>query len=100
MADHGLTCQRQESTAMHMFYNSENFVVVAFQVSSPDGEPTTRGGYEIVDKFSGKEIYLEGALAERFQEGVQALVEQDDAEALEEYIGGFAATAQHPVVMH
>jgi hypothetical protein len=85
---------------MHMFYNSDNFVVVAFQLPSPDGGPKTLGGYEIVDKFSGKEIYLEGALAESFQEGVQAFVEQDDAEGLEEYIGGFAATAQHPVVMH
>ena len=87
---------------MHMLYNSDNFVVVAFQVTSTGDEPTqARGGYEIVDKFAGKEIFLEGALAERFQQGVQALVDKGpDAEALDEFIGGFAATAQHPVVMH
>ena len=87
---------------MHMLYNSDNFVVVAFQATSTGDEPAqARGGYEIVDKFAGKEIFLEGALAERFQQGVQALVDKGpDAEALDEFIGGFAATAQHPVVMH
>ena len=29
----------------------------------------TRGGYEIVDKFARKEIFIEGALAETFKEG-------------------------------
>jgi uncharacterized protein DUF3567 len=86
---------------MQMFYDSDQFAVVAFEVPSPDGEPAqARGGYEIVDKFAGKELYLEGALAQRFRQRVQALVELADAEALDEYIGGFAATAQQPVVMH
>lgn len=35
-----------------------------------------RGGFEIVDKSSRKGIYIEGALAEGFQRGVQAIVAQ------------------------
>jgi len=97
---------------MHMLYNSDNFVVVRFDVEaeaesaagearSPERPALSRGGYEIVDKFARKEIYIEGALAERFQQGVQALVDQGPTEeALDEFIGGFTSLAQQPVVLH
>ncbi|OGB00651.1 MAG: hypothetical protein A3E25_13490 [Burkholderiales bacterium RIFCSPHIGHO2_12_FULL_69_20] len=95
---------------MHTLYNSDSFVVVSFEVPGTDGEgpaSLSRGGYEIVDKFARKEIFIEGALAESFQQGVQALVAQrpgSDAEALHEvlddYIAGFAELAQQPVVLH
>ena len=87
---------------MQMLYNSDNFVVVAFELPSVNGEPAMgRGGYEIVDKFARKEIYIEGALAQHFQQGVQALVEQGPSEeALDEFIGGFTVMAQQPLVMH
>ncbi|WP_088279951.1 DUF3567 domain-containing protein [Ideonella sp. A 288] len=87
---------------MQMLYNSDHFVVVAFEVPAPEGQATpARGGYEIVDKFARKEIYLQGALAQRFQQGVQALVEQGpNPEAIDEFIGGFTELAQQPVVLH
>ncbi len=90
---------------MQMLYNSSQFVVVAFEVpavEASDGLPApARGGYEIVDKFARKEIYIEGALAARFQQGVQALVQQGPNEdALDEFIGGFTAMAQQPVLLH
>lgn len=91
---------------MQMLYNSDSFVVVAFEVpaagEAADGAPAlSRGGYEIVDKFARKEIYLEGALAERFQQGVQALAQQDPSEEeMDEFIGGFSVLAQQPVVLH
>jgi hypothetical protein len=95
---------------MHTLYNSDSFVVVSFEVPAIEGEgpaSLSRGGYEIVDKFARKEIFIEGALAESFQQGVQALVAQrpgSDAEALHEvlddYIAGFAELAQQPVVLH
>lgn len=95
---------------MHTLYNSDSFVVVSFEVPGAEGEGqpgSSRGGYEIVDKFARKEIFIEGALAETFQQGVQALVAQrpdSDAEALHEvlddYIAGFAELAQQPVVLH
>ena len=98
---------------MHMLYNSDHFAVVRFDIAAPqapqpdgaapqaDAPALTRGGYEIVDKLSRKEIYLEGALAETFQKGVQALVDKGPTEeALDDYIGRFTALAQQPVVLH
>jgi hypothetical protein len=88
---------------MLMLYNSDNFAVVQFEVERAEGEPAApaRGGYEIVDKMSRKEIFIEGALAEQFKAGVQALMEtQPSEEELDEYIGRFGALAQQPLVLH
>ena len=60
-----------------------------------------RGGYEIVDKFARKEIFLEGAMAQHFKEGVEALIKTSPSEEeLDEFIGRFAQLAQQPVVLH
>jgi hypothetical protein len=90
---------------MQMLYNSESYVVVHFDVPGGSGVPQLkRGGYEIVDKFARKEIFLEGALADRFQRGVQELVEGSPGgaspEALDEYIAGYIGMALNPVVLH
>ena len=87
---------------MQILYNSDSFVVVAFEVPGPADAPAlNRGGYEIVDKFARKEIFLQGALAERFKQGVAALVETGPSpEAIDEYIGGYTGMAQQPVTMH
>lgn len=90
---------------MHMLYNSDSFVVVRFDLPQPadaKADAPVRGGFEIVDKTAGKEIFIEGALAERFRLGVEALVEQGppNEEALDDYIAGFTGLAQQPVVLH
>jgi hypothetical protein len=86
--------------AMLMLYNSDNFTVVQFETDPAVGAPA-RGGYEIVDKFARKEIFLEGVLAEQFKAGVDALVEQGPTEEeLDAYIGRFGAMAQQPLVLH
>lgn len=108
---------------MQMLYNSDHFVVVAFdlsgeaQLSADPVLPATpaegmgeaavvpaaprRGGYEIVDKLTRKEIFIQGAVAASFQQGVQALVEQGpDPEALDDYIGSFTTLAQQPLLVH
>jgi len=87
---------------MQLLYNSDSFVVVQFD---PPEESThavgSRGGYEIVDKMARKEIYLQGAVAESFQRGVEALVQQGPDEALlDEFIAGFTTLAQQPVMLH
>ncbi len=90
---------------MNMLYNSDSFVVVQFDVPAEadrtgDGE-LRRGGYEIVDKFARKEIFIEGALAESFKLGVQALIENSPSvDELDEYIGRFSSLMQQPLVMH
>ena len=98
---------------MQMLYNSDSYVVLLFDVPMPQpsdaagaaaalaGVQLSRGGYEIVDKFARKEIFIEGALAERFKLGVQALVDGGPTEELlDEYIAGFTEMAQQAVTLH
>ncbi|URI10008.1 DUF3567 domain-containing protein [Aquincola tertiaricarbonis] len=94
---------------MLMLYNSDNFAVVQFDLPGDSAavEPTgndpalTRGGYEIVDKFARKEIFLEGAMAESFKVGVEALIQTSPSEdELDDYIARFTQLAQNPVVLH
>lgn len=88
---------------MLMLYNSDSFAVLQFDLpAAEDSAPAVRrGGYEIVDKFARKEIFLEGALAQRFREGVDHLVETEPTEeALDEFIAGYTQLAQQPVSLH
>ncbi len=90
---------------MHTLYNSDSFTVVAFEMAAVAGSgeaPRSQGGFEIVDKFAQKGIFLQGAVAESFQQGVQALVANGapDAEALDDFIAGFTLLAQQPVLLH
>jgi hypothetical protein len=61
-----------------------------------------RGGYEIVDKAARREIFIEGALADRFEREAKALAESGEAsqEAFDEFIAGFAGMAQQALVLH
>lgn len=90
---------------MHMLYNSDSFAVVQFDVpAGAEGaahEPLTRGGYEIVDKFARKEIFIEGVLAETFKSGVQALIETDPSEdEMDAFIARYTCLMQQPLVLH
>ena len=103
---------------MKMLYDSEFFVVVHMQShaltreGAVDGAPASvqsgpqlpvleRHGFEIVDKRSGKEVYLDGSWAELFQRHILAWqqntpTQQEVEDTLEQY----AELAQNPVVMH
>jgi hypothetical protein len=89
---------------MQLLYNSDSYTVVQFEVpgaDAPQALASPRGGYEIVDKFARKEIYIQGAVAERFQRGVQELVDAGPSEeALDDFIGGFTQLAQQPLALH
>ena len=88
---------------MHMLYNSDSYAVVHFElppeVLSTGGAPAA--GYEIVDKFAGKETFISGALAASFKSGVEALFESGPSEeAIDEFLEGFTALMQQPLVLH
>jgi hypothetical protein len=99
---------------MQMLYNSDQYAVVQFDVQEAPqpgaadesvlARPAalSRGGYEIVDKMSRTEIFIQGALAERFEKGVRSLVEagRQTEEAFDEYIAGFTGLAGQPLVLH
>jgi hypothetical protein len=88
--------------SIHMLYNSDSFAVLQFQVAVPLFDTRLmRGGYEIVDKFARREVFLEGAMAEKFKRGVEDLIQtspsQDD---FDDFVEGFAAMAQQSVMLH
>ena len=60
-----------------------------------------RHGFEIVDKRSGKEVYLDGSWAELFQQQITAWqVKTPSEDEVEETLERYAQLAQNPVVMH
>jgi Protein of unknown function (DUF3567) len=95
---------------MLMLYNSENFAVVQIDVQgsaepstaeSGRAGPNSRGGFEIVDKFARKEIFLQGALADSFKQGVDALVQTGPSgEEMDAYLERYACLMQQPLSLH
>ena len=96
---------------MNMLYDSDSFVVVHMlpdadrvEVSSDDGPAPlqlARHGFEIVDKRTGKEVYLDGSWAELFQQHVMAWqVNTPTQEEVEDTLERYAELAQNPVVVH
>ncbi|TDQ40928.1 BTH_I0359 family protein [Tepidicella xavieri] len=97
---------------MHMLYDSESFAVVHIFANAPDasgadahaqadGPRMPRHGFEIVDKRTGKEVYLDGSWAELFQQQIQAWQRHTPTqEEVEDTLEGYATLAQTPVVVH
>jgi len=88
---------------MQMLYNSDSFAVLQIEIGEPESgaEGVARGGYEIVDKFARKGIFIQGAVAQSFHDGVQALIEKGPTEeAMDEYIAGYTTLAQQPMHLH
>ena len=93
---------------MNLLYDSDSFAVMHLPVEAAPGDPARangpvlqRHGFEIVDKRSGKEIYLDGSWAEMFQQ--QILAWQRDTptqEEVEDALDRYAGLAQNPVVVH
>lgn len=92
---------------MHLLYQSDSYIVVRFEVpveqetADVQGSGLSRGGFEIVDKFARKEIFIEGALAQQFEDGVVALGEGEPSEEdYDDFIARFANLGNTPVLMH
>ena len=94
---------------MHMLYDSDALAVVHILANAPEDAEAQRllgpqiplHGFEIVDKRSGKEVYLDGSWAEMFQEQINAWQQNTPSqEEVEDTLEGYASLAQMPVVMH
>ncbi len=60
-----------------------------------------RNGFEIVDKRSGREIYLDGSWAEMFQQQITAWQQNTPTqEEVEDTLDRYASLAQQPVTVH
>ena len=112
---------------MHTLYDSETYCVThmlanaiildasanADPATLPQGATTTpveplkpvpqlmRHGFEIIDKRSGKEVYLDGSWAELFQKHISAWqLKTPTQEEVEDTLEQYAELAQTPVVVH
>jgi len=94
---------------MQMLYDSDSFVVVHVQPTENDDAPAAtpnlpvlaRHGFEIVDKRSGKEVYLDGSWAELFQQQIAAWqLNTPTQEEVEDTLEGYAELAHTPVLVH
>ncbi|WP_367067369.1 DUF3567 domain-containing protein [Oryzisolibacter sp. LB2S] len=95
---------------MHMLYDSDSFVVVHMlpdagrsgtDADTPQPPQLARHGFEIVDKRSGKEVYLDGSWAEMFQQQILAWQrETPTQEEVEDTLDSYTGLAQNPVVVH
>jgi hypothetical protein len=105
---------------MHTLYDSETFSVTHMLANAdltPNGQPAqpvvtsaqyphgipvlARHGFEIIDKRSGKEVYLDGSWAEMFQQHIMAWqLNTPTQEEVEDTLESYAGLAQNPVVMH
>ena len=112
---------------MHTLYDSETYSVThmlanaiiidasatAGGITAPAGATTApvarsmptpqlmRHGFEIIDKRSGKEVYLDGSWAELFQQHISAWqLKTPTQEEVEDTLEQYAELAQNPVVIH
>jgi hypothetical protein len=103
---------------MHTLYDSDTYSVthmlanaVASEVANQgEGQPVmqvllvpalARHGFEIVDKRSGKEVYLDGYWAELFQRHISAWQQKTPTqEEVEDTLEQYAELAQNPVLVH
>jgi Protein of unknown function (DUF3567) len=98
---------------MHTLYDSESFVVVHMLPSltleslmpladtAPPAPTLQRHGFEIVDKRSGKEVYLDGSWAELFQRHIAAWqLNTPTQEEVEDTLEQYAELAQNPILVH
>lgn len=88
---------------MQMLYHSDQYVVVRFELAATGSVPEglTDGGFEIVDKAARREVFLVGALAEQFRQGVQAIADTAPTpENFDAFIARYADWAQQPVTLH
>lgn len=96
---------------MNTLYDSDSFclthVVGTWDegLASPDSADNSprlpRHGFELLDKRSGKEVFLDGPWAELFQEHLHAWQRSTPTQdEVEDTLQQYAALAQIPVTLH
>lgn len=93
---------------MNLLYESDAFAVTHVLANDTAGQSAAssrpvleRHGFEIVDKRSGKEVYLDGSWAELFQKQLQAWQQHSPTqEEVEDTLEGYTGLAQQPVLVH
>ena len=93
---------------MQLLYDSDSFVLVQIHANAPEESAPVpaipelaRNGFEIVDKRSGKEVYLDGSWAEMFQLRLSAWAKDTPTqEEVEDTLEGYSGLATTPISLH
>ncbi|MEY3871908.1 MAG: hypothetical protein RLZZ296_903 [Pseudomonadota bacterium] len=97
---------------MQMLYDSDTFAVVQIHANAGEENASVQGtlpalpqlarhGFEIVDKRSGKEVYLDGSWAEFFQQRLNVWQHKAPTqEEVEDMLAGYAELAHTTVSVH
>lgn len=91
---------------LHLLANAENSVMPLLGMATTDGRESAplvmaRHGFEIVDKRTGKEVYLDGSWAELFQQHIlDWQANTPTQEEVEDTLERYAGLAHTPVVVH
>ena len=77
---------------MNVIYNSENYYVVEYPAQY---------GYELVDKHAARGTFLSGDAADKFLSSMKTAIAEDaSSEHVDDFLDGFDALYNLPVVFH
>ncbi len=94
---------------METLYDSDRFIVLHMQCDAPvpesisplGAELLARHGFEIVDKQSGKQLYLDGQWSELFQRRIaEWRANIPTQQEVEDALDALSGLAQTPVALH
>jgi Protein of unknown function (DUF3567). len=91
-----------------MIYDSDAFSVFQLEWAGAIAAPKTasagdaqHGGFEIVDKFARKEIFIEGVVADGFRLRVQSLMAgSPTTDDIDDFLDGFSALSRQNLHAH
>lgn len=88
-----------------MIYDSDAFCVLQLdwsgEAEAEKKGSLTHGGYEIVDKFARKEIFLGGSAAEGFRSSVQALIDSEpSSEDIDAFLDRYSSLSRQNLHAH
>ena len=97
---------------MHTLYDSDTYSVTHMLANAVVADASAavpvlnvpvlaRHGFEIVDKRSGKEVYLDGSWAEMFQQRLSAWAQNTPTQQeIEDTLEGYSGLANTPISLH
>ena len=77
---------------MNVFYNSDQYSVLFYPAQE---------GFELLDKQASRVLFIQGAIAVRFQQAVDAIPEAElDEEAMDDLLASYCAGMAHTIAVH
>lgn len=77
---------------MNVVYNSEHFSILAYPAQQ---------GFELVDKEGSRTLFIQGEVAYRFREAIDAIPEGErDEETIDGFIEEYCAGVARPIRFH